>query len=81
MSGVCEAFSIRNGGRSAFRYIAQRSPIRSLRAFPLAANNIKIVAGGQDGAIRQFHVRPVMSTEVWKVPSDRSFDDRLVLVS
>ena len=81
MSGVCEAFSIRNGGRSAFRYIAQRTPIRSLATFPLAANNIKVVAGGQDGALRQFHVRPVMSTEgVWKVPSDRSFDDRLVLL-
>jgi WD40 repeat protein len=87
MSGVCEAFSIRNGGRSAFRYIAQRTPIRSLRTFPLAGNQIKVVAGGQDGAIRQFHVRPVHMNMnmnggegVWKVPSDRSFDDRLVLL-
>ena len=85
MSGVCEAFSIRNGGRSAFRYIAQRSPIRSLRTFPLAGNQIKVVAGGQDGAIRQFHVRPVHPANsgdggVWKVPTDRSFDDRLVLL-
>lgn len=85
MSGVCEAFSIRNGGRSAFRYIAQRTPIRSLRTFPLAGNQIKVVAGGQDGAIRQFHVRPVHVNSasehgVWKVPSDRSFDDRLVLL-
>jgi hypothetical protein len=83
MSGVCEAFSIRNGGRSAFRYIAQRTPIRSLRTFPLAGNQIKVVAGGQDGAIRQFHVRPVHTNSgegVWKVPSDRSFDDRLVLL-
>lgn len=89
MSGVCEAFSIRNGGRSAFRYIAQRTPIRSLRTFPLAGNQIKVVAGGQDGAIRQFHVRPVHvhvnsgnagEHGVWKVPSDRSFDDRLVLL-
>jgi hypothetical protein len=39
-------------GRSAFRYIAQRCPIRSLKAIP-TANNIKIVVGGQDGLIRQ----------------------------
>ena len=81
MGGPVEAFSIRNGGRSAFRYIAQRTPVRSLCTFPLAGNNIRVVVGGQDGALRQFHVRPVMSTEgVWKVPSDRSFDDRLILV-
>jgi hypothetical protein len=81
MGGPIEAFSIRNGGRSAFRYIAQRTPVRSMCTFPLAGNNIRVVVGGQDGALRQFQVRPVMSTEgVWKVPSDRSFDDRLILV-
>ena len=81
MGGPVEAFSIRNGGRSAFRYIAQRTPVRSLCTFPLAGNNIRVVVGGQDGALRQFQVRPVMSTEgVWKMPRDRSFDDRLILV-
>lgn len=81
LGGPVEAFSIRNGGRSAFRYIAQRTPVRSLCAYPLAGNHIRVVVGGQDGALRQFQVRAVMSSEgVWRVPQDRAFDDRLVLV-
>ncbi len=81
MGGAIEAFSIRNGGRSAFRYLAQKTPVRSMCTYPLAGNNIRVVVGGQDGALRQFQVRPVMSTEgVWKMPTDRSFDDRLVLL-
>jgi hypothetical protein len=52
MNGVCEVYSIRNGGRSAFRYIVQRCPIRSITCFP-NPSSIKIVSGGQDGLIRQ----------------------------
>jgi hypothetical protein len=64
ISGAVEAFSIRSG-RSAFRYISQRCPIRSLKAFP-TANSVKIVTGGQDGIVRQVRAcvraRPALSS-------------------
>lgn len=79
LSGTFEAYSVRNQGRNVFQYSPQRCAIRSLDCYDMGGS-IKVVAGGQDGTIRQFYVKPESASSAWKLSLDHSNDDRLVLI-